>query len=366
MKLGDNWINQKIYIKIGYHLAAWIGLFILPYLFFPSQDNMAYKFLTRNGISLIQFAIIFYINYLFLLNTYLFQKRYVIFIIINCFVIVLIVLINWQLHDSIFADEFHVKPPPTNVENGADEMTINRGAGPPPNNFFLIKDFLTMIIPVIFSIALKATENWLKIEAEKKEIENKNLESELQHLRYQIQPHFFFNSLNNIYSLVEGAPEKAQKAIHSLSKLMRYMLYDTKQERVELSHEINFLIKYIQLMELRKTNKTKIEYRFPDSKELFQSIAPLLFIPLIENAYKHGVSAINDSFISFNMTINGKQLIFKSENSNFPKNHVDKSGSGIGQDNLIKRLELLYPNQFIFEKGVKNDIYWVNLELYLD
>ena len=232
--------------------------------------------------------------------------------------------------------------------------------------FFIFKDLFSFFIPIIFSIAVKATENWIKTEAEKKEIENKNLESELQHLRYQLQPHFFFNSLNNIYSLVEVSPSKAQEAIHNLSKLMRYLLYDTTREKVELSDEINFLKKYIQLMEIRQTDKTKTIYVFPETENTSYRIAPLLFIPMIENAYKHGVSATQNSRISFGMTIKDNQLLFSSENSNFPKSTSDKSGSGIGLDNLKKRLELLYYDKYELRKGLRDNTFWITLRIELD
>ena len=237
---------------------------------------------------------------------------------------------------------------------------------PPPDNFFLFKDLFSFIIPVIFSIAVKATENWIKTEAEKKEIENRNLAAELQNLRYQIQPHFFFNSLNNIYSLVESSPSKAQEAIHSLSKLMRYLLYDTGRDKVELSQEINFLKKYIQLMELRQTDKILTDFRFPDTEDLHFRIAPLLFIPLIENAFKHSVSATLQTYISFEMTIQGDYLFLSGENSNFPKTTTDVSGSGIGLVNLKKRLELLYPGKHELNYGVRKDIYSVTLRIKLN
>jgi LytS/YehU family sensor histidine kinase len=235
----------------------------------------------------------------------------------------------------------------------------------PPRKLFIFKDLFTFFVSIVFSIAVRATESLLKTEAEKREIENKNLESELLHLRYQLQPHFFFNSLNNIYSLVDKSPEKAQEAIHSLSKLMRYLLYDTGNNKVDLTKEIQFLEKYIKLMELRQTDKTRTTFSFPDVPEAKYYIAPLLFIPLIENAYKHCVSAIQRTDISFNMNIDENNLIFYSENTNVPKTDSDKSGSGIGLENLKKRLELLYPDKHFFKHGVRGNVFWVKLKIEL-
>lgn len=340
-------------IKAGIHLLIWIVFFIFPYLVFPRQDGDFGKLLTRNWLPLVQYAIIFYLNYFILLNRLLFQKKYVFYFLINCAIIFIFVWFNWEFRDLL-------------INRDLQKLFPLKKMAQPPNNFFIFKDLFSFFIPVIFSIAVKATENWIKAEAEKKEIQNKNLESELQHLRYQLQPHFFFNSLNNIYSLIEVSPTKAQEAVHGLSKLMRYLLYDTSREKVELSQEIDFLKKYIQLMELRQTDKTGTTFIFPETKNTSYYIAPLLFIPMIENAYKHGVSATQASHISFKMTIKDKELVFISENSNFPKSDSDKSGSGIGLENLKKRLELLYPNKYDLKKGIKDNSYWIMLSIEID
>jgi LytS/YehU family sensor histidine kinase len=216
------------------------------------------------------------------------------------------------------------------------------------------------VLPAVMSVAIKITQRLFKAETQRKEAENKNLESELLHLKYQLQPHFFFNSLNNIYSLVSISPEKAQEAIHNLSKLMRYLLYETGVENVKLSSELVFLKQYIQLMELRLTDKTKVTVQIPEVQESYQ-VAPLLFLPLIENAYKHSISATHPSFIHFEITITDNTLCFLAENSNFPKTDLDKSGSGIGLENLKKRLNLLYPQQHQFKTAILNKVFRAEL-----
>ncbi len=355
--------SSKI-IKLGIHLSIWIVLLLFPYLLIPRQNNNFVNFFTHAWFPIIQYAVIFYLNYIVLLNKYLFQKKYVLYFFINSLIILLFLWINWQFRDDLMKVEMQDMLAPNDIKNnfqGIPQRFI--GMRPPQDNFFIFKNLFSFFIPIIFSIAVKATENWIKTEAEKKEIENKNLESELQHLRYQLQPHFFFNSLNNIYSLVETSPSKAQETIHKLSKLMRYLLYDTKREKVELSEEIYFLKNYIQLMELRHTDKTKTDFVFPETEMASYQIAPLLFIPMIENAYKHGVSATQLSHISFKMKIEDNILFFSSENTNFPKSSTDKSGSGIGLDNLKKRLELIYHNKYELKKGVSDNIFWITLQI---
>jgi LytS/YehU family sensor histidine kinase len=232
----------------------------------------------------------------------------------------------------------------------------------PSRSLFIYSDFILFSVPVVFSIAVKTTERWIKTEVERKEAVTIKLESELQHLKYQLQPHFFFNSLNNIYSLVDTSPEQAKQTIHSLSKLMRYLLYQTNDEKVSLKNEIQFITNYIELMKLRFTENTKIEYDFPVLKTDLQ-VVPLLFISLIENAFKHGVSASQESEISFKMSIDEKRIDFSIQNHNFPKTETDKSGSGIGLQNMKKRLQLLYPGKHEFSTAVKDGFFIVNLML---
>jgi hypothetical protein len=339
-------IQRKKWITILLHLLIWIGIFLFPYLQFPGQKIDPVQVFHRTWIPLLRFAFIFYLNYLILTRKILFRKKYILFFLINIGLIGFFLWFGDQMRGFFFGGEFRDMMPmkPHMPDSGRFPVPPGKMV-PPPGNPFFFRDLFSLIIPVIFSVAVSATENWVRTEAEKKEIENKNLESELQHLKYQLQPHFFFNSLNNIYSLVEISPVKAQEAIHNLSKLMRYLLYDTGNETVELTEEIVFLKKYIQLMELRQSGKTTTTAIFPEDPPAHCPIAPLLFIPLIENAFKHGVSAMESSMISFQMTLKQNQVLFTSENSDFRKGTEDRSGSGIGLKNLQKRLDLLYPER---------------------
>jgi CRISPR/Cas system CSM-associated protein Csm2 small subunit len=362
------WINFRkgTYIKIGIHILAWLVLLIFPFFQLTRESDDFNRIMASIWLPLILYAIIFYINYFLFIDKVLFKKKYLNYTLINCLIIMFFLWIIWQFRDLFMNPEMLPMMGPGKMSGPLEGLSSVRKMPLPPRKLFILKDLFSFIIPVIFSLAVRATENWITMESEKAEIEKRNLESELQHLRYQLQPHFFFNSLNNIYSLVDISPPKAQEAIHSLSKLMRYLLYDTGREKVELSQEISFLEKYIQLMELRQTDKTKTTFSFPDVTNTQYQIAPLLFIPLIENAYKHCTSATQLSNISFKTIIEGNQLIFLSENTNFPKNDSDKSGSGIGLENLKKRLDLLYPHKYEFEYGKRDMIFWVRLKIEID
>ncbi len=336
-------------ITILSHLLVWIVLFSMPYLLSYGQEQDLNRIIAHFWIPLVFYAVVFYLNYFVLIDRFLFTKKMAQFIIINLVLIAGFLFLK-EIIETNFFNEL-VKQRPKNTDSSG-----------PPIKMFIYVQMLLYLAPLLFSIAIKTTQRWVKTEAERKEAANVKLQSELQHLHYQLQPHFFFNSLNNIYSMVDISPDEAKKSIHSLSKLMRYMLYETNMELVPLSKEIDFMKKYIELMKLRVSDKTVVSHNFP-SEETGIQIAPLLFISLIENAFKHGVSASKPSTIDIKMTRNDKKVIFSLENDNFPKKTDDKSGSGIGLQNLEKRLQLLYPNKHSLKSSVENNRFLVLLEI---
>ena len=338
--------NKKITFFL--HLLVWFVLFSMPFVLTYGQEDIN-RIIAHFWIPLVFYAIIFYLNYYVLIEGFLFTKKTVLFIVINLGIIALFLVLKEQIENTFFQDLVRKQP------------GDSKGNGPPFQMFIYVQMFYYMA-PLLFSIAIKTTEKWVTTEAERNEAANYKLQSELQHLHYQLQPHFFFNSLNNIYSLVDISPEQAKTSIHSLSKLMRYMLYETNMELVPLSKEIDFMKKYIDLMKLRVSDKTTVNYSFP-SEETGIQIAPLLFISLIENAFKHGVSASKESHINITMACDEKTVLFTIENDNFPKRTGDKSGSGIGLQNLEKRLQLLYANKHEFNTTLKDNRFLVHLEI---
>ena len=338
--------NKKITVLS--HLLVWLMLFSMPYLLSYGQTQEIDRIIAHFWVPLVFYACIFYINYFVFIDYFLFLKKTIQFVLINIVIIALFIFFKEQIEVSFFEKLIR--------------KANNPNDGAPPFKMFVYIQMLSYMLPLLFSIAIKTTKRWVQTEAERKEAANIKLKSELQHLHYQLQPHFFFNSLNNIYALVDISPDQAKNSIHSLSKLMRYMLYETNLEVVSLSKEIDFMKKYIDLMKLRVSDKTDVKYYFP-SKETGIKIAPLLFISLIENAFKHGVSAHNESLIEINMTCKDQKVLFTINNDNYPKQTTDKSGSGIGLQNLEKRLQLLYPNKYNFETSIKDNRFLVNLEL---
>lgn len=337
--------NNKI--TLFAHLLVWLVLFSTPFVLAYGQEDID-RVIAHFIVPMIFYAVIFYTNYFVLVDRYLFTKKMVLFVVFNLLMIVLFVYLKDVIENTFFEQVNRKRPE-------------GDGEGPPVKLFIYVQ-MLSYVAPLLFSIAIKTTKRWVKTEAERKEAANFKLKSELQHLHYQLQPHFFFNSLNNIYALVDISPEQAKTSIHSLSKLMRYMLYKTNVELISLSKEIDFMTKYIELMKLRVSDKTTVSYSFP-KEEIGIKIAPLLFISLIENAFKHGVSASQESQIEISMVLEGKTVSFKTLNNNFPKKVDDKSGSGIGLQNLEKRLQLLYADNYTFNTSVENGLFSATLEI---
>jgi hypothetical protein len=329
--------NNKKGISIATHILVWLVLFSLPYVLSVGADFNLQRTLRCSTIPLVYYTIIFYSNYFLLLDRLWFKNHKAYYIVINLLMIAFFVYVNYEVRQVLF-----------------ESAPVNHKR--PPLQLYLYVEMISMVIPILFSVGLKTYERWAFSEDLHRLAINEKLISELQHLKYQLQPHFFFNSLNNIYSLIDRYPDKAKEVVHSLGKLMRYLLYETNAERVPLSKEIDFMKKYIELMQLRTSDNTIIHSTFPNLDKSIE-VSPLLFISLIENAFKHGVSASQQSEISFNMTVDEKQILFTTKNIYLPKDTMDKSGSGIGLMNLKKRLDLIYPSAHKLDAEVVDGMY---------
>jgi two-component system, LytTR family, sensor kinase len=210
--------------------------------------------------------------------------------------------------------------------------------------------------------------DWINSQTEKKELANQTLQSELKFLKSQINPHFLFNTLNSLYALTLKKSDLAPEIVLKLSEMMRYMLYECNEKIVPLEKEVNYLINYLDLEKLR--HGKKIDINFTQVGEIRnQKIAPLLFIPFIENCFKHGVSnQIAAAFVNIDIVIADENVFISIENSKhavMPGVHMKKSG-GIGLVNVKRRLDLLYPDHYVLDVSDTPSTYKVELNLSLD
>ena len=238
--------------------------------------------------------------------------------------------------------------------------------GPPP--IVGERDILAIIVLILMFGANLGIKSYFRSRDDRKrleKLERENLAQQLEYLRYQINPHFFMNTLNNIHALVDINPEQAKDTILELSKMMRFVLYEGNKQGVPLSRELDFIRHYVALMQLRYTNKVKITLDLPQSTSDRQ-IPPLILITFIENAFKHGISYQHPSFIEISVSEHDGAMQFSCRNSkgDTPLNPPQggKTG-GVGLANIRKRLNLLYGHDYALR--IKNDADTYSVELSL-
>lgn len=359
------------------HIAIWVVLFGMPF-FSPRPGHPLHGGvdLARFFPTLISFLIVFYVNYFLLIKKYLYQKRFGMFILWNVLLVAIASVIVHLIHSYAF-------PMPNEPRFMSESLGLARpdrtggpdgpgGPGEPgfrmgprgprgprstlDNLSFIARNTLIYMAIICVAVAVKMTGQWYKDEKKRDETEKAATEAELTALKSQINPHFLFNTLNNIYSLIQIDQDKAQEAVHDLSGMLRYVLYDSEKTTVPLSDETAFLGDYIKLMSMRCSQDVKIDVAL-DGHGSDRQVAPLLFIPLVENAFKHGISPSEPSSIKVDLHEEGDYVVCLVENTAFPKDDSDRSGSGIGIKNLCRRLDMLYPGRHSFEYGKTQNLY---------
>ena len=229
--------------------------------------------------------------------------------------------------------------------------------------FFVVAMLLLNGMAVVAALAVRNVMRMAKMQRLLAEQQHKNATAELAWLKNQLNPHFLFNTLNNISSLTQIDADAAQDSIGQLSELLHYALYETSHDKVPLRGELSFMRNYIDLMKLRCNERTEVLVDMPGQAE--GEVAPLLFISLIENAFKHGVSSSMPSHISIRMAVEHGTLTFECDNTYYPKDAANRSGSGVGLENTRRRLQLIYPDRHQWEQTLENGIYHVKLTLQL-
>ena len=327
------------------HILLWGVIFILPYFFMDSERVFNWRSFTRSVPDVLGFMLVFYLNYFVLIDRLLHKGKTKQFILIN---LVLIVVVALLMH---YGRGW--------IETLMPELRTRRGMRRGNMKLlFVVRNSTSLFLMTGLSVALKMTVRWFEVENERKELAKAKSEAELQNLKNQINPHFLLNTLNNIYALIEFNPPKAQQAVMDLSKMLRHLLYDNNQTYVPLQQEANFMRNYIELMRIRLSDNVKLSTDFSYSETGNTRISPLIFISLIENAFKHGISGDKPSFIDISLKEHPDGKVeFVSRNSFFPKSESDKSGSGIGLELVKRRLELLYPGSYLWRTGIEDDVY---------
>ena len=326
-------------IRVVLHILVWAILLALP-LYSVKRLQFSSDFLLIYYSYTIINGLLFYANYLLLIPKLFFRKRRISYYLSALALIVCFYFVA-DISNNIVIGYLEKKNP-----EGLERRL------PPPRGMRLrvpvagphVMGYVSSSLFIVFlSLGVKVLERQSRIENVQEEMEKAKLNAELAFLKNQISPHFFFNTLNNIYSLIDINAEDSQKAVLKLSKLMRYLLYESEQGDTKLSYEIDFMKNYIDLMKLRMSEKVSLAVDFPEVNDDI-SIPPLLFIPFIENAFKHGITTRGRSFINIGLSSTSEVLIFKCSNSIAGKGPEDRQ-PGIGLENVKKRLALLFPGK---------------------
>ena len=326
------------------HVLCWAVLIIVPFFFHTSNDELSVV-LNRYARWLgnpLTYMMVFYVNYLWVVPRFLMKKRdWKMFVLINIGVILvgLLAMDVWHWCAVQLLPE---------VNSGSRRGNMTRL----PRYFWAV---LTLILIIALAVAVRMTQRWHHVEEARKEAEAARAEAELSNLRNQLNPHFLLNTLNNIYALIAFDQDKAQVAVGELSKLLRHVLYENQQDFVPLFKEADFMRNYIELMKIRVTDHVKIDANIDVAPNDSTPVAPLIFISLIENAFKHGISPQGSGAIKIDLTQANGDITCEITNTCYPKRENDKSGSGIGLEQVSRRLELMYPDRYTWEKGTSDD-----------
>jgi hypothetical protein len=345
--------DWKFFERLIYWVI-WVIILGSPLIFGDFSDLQQRHFIIKGWLRIIPFFIIFLVHNFYLLPT-LFLKNKTRTYFISLAILILVVnyffLYSNLLHELL--EELTDMPQIWHGRGHGRMHGTEHGPGPGGRwmrDFFLpylmyIYSIILSILIVGFNAALKYTSKWMRDEEKRKELEKENLQSKLSALQQQISPHFFMNTLNNIHALVDYNKEDAKEAIIRLSKMMRYLLYDSAKGTTTLQKEIEFLKSYIDLMKLRITDEIDLKISFPENPP-DTAMAPFFFITFVENAFKYGISYREKSFVYIRMECKDEEVHFNIKNSIHSGSHEKTPHSGIGIKNTRKRLDLLFGTKY--------------------
>jgi sensor histidine kinase YesM len=339
------WYNKK-YVVVLWHTLAWTAIFALPFLIRTSNNDSHRPgpeagFLSFYIVTRFFWIGFFYLNAFTLFPKLISAKRYWYYILFQLVILFLISVLQWQVFN------FFVKSTPFDL-----------------GNFFVFNTFTYLFI-LAASIAYKMIVDKIATDKLLQEKENENLKTELSFLRSQVSPHFMFNVLNNMVALARKKSEQLEPSLIKLSSLMRYMLYETDEQKVLLEKEIEYLQSYIDLQQQRFGKNVTVHACFKEINGN-HSIEPMLLIPFVENAFKHGTGLIENAVIDIELKAKNDILHFTVRNKyNEQTEEVKDNTSGIGLTNVERRLNLLYAKNHTLLITKKDGWFTVSLQLNL-
>ncbi len=355
-------LNKTNRYKWPVHLLFWGGYLWLSVFVFSGREDFNLA-ITLSLIQIIPQIFIAYLNMEVLIPRYFIHKKYA-----QYFGYTLASFVVLYLFYDILPEIYHaiLPPPPEEVRHW-----VQGTSGEKPNYFNRMRRLrlsyaLTQTLAIYFlSTAFKTTQLALHRERESADLKSENLNAELKFLRSQINPHFLFNALNNIYSLSILKSDKTPDTILKLSEMLRYIIYDCNAELVPLSKELSYINNYIGLQQLKEEEMTNVTMDF-SAADGNCMIAPMILIPFIENSFKHSnIEDQKNSWISMKLATRGDELHFQISNTVSAKTNVKDASGGIGLENVKRRLELIYAGRHVLHIAQKEDEFSVELTIFL-
>jgi len=349
---------KKVTVQIVIHIAAWACFLLLAAgVFYPRPPREAnYSFFSERYFSTlfivnsVFFIAFYYVNTYLIIPKLLDHKKFLSYTLI---ILALLVFAGFipRIYHLLFSDLQPQLPPPGRPPRARNFPLVNSG------------NIAIFLMVFVFSTGIKVINEWLRSEQRTKEIANEKLQAELSFLKAQINPHFLFNTLNNIYALASSQSEHTAAAVMKLSNIMRYVLSDARNDLVPLEKEILFTSHYIELQKMRLTDKTSIDFTIKGDP-VGKQIAPLMLLPFVENAFKYGISTREWSPIRILLEINKESLYFSISNNK----HLNTSlkitdNTGIGISNTQRRLDLLYEGRYELIIDDKSNEFSVHLNI---
>lgn len=337
-------MTQQIKNRKAWTAAVILLAFLLFY--FPSMltlfshDNEPKDMTTFNILMATCYTGIFCVNYFLIVPRIFFGKdsKYM-FFVINFFLVVILcsLLPLWfESYGGLPRPRHLQKIPMTYWQHLTGYLR------------FILRDGVMMILSIALAYAMRASKAREEMRSRVLELEAERRNTELMSLKAQLNPHFLFNSLNNIYALIAIDPDKAQQSLHELSSMLRFMIYDSEAAAVPLAKEMQFISDFTRLMSLRLNPSVKLTCTLPEIYDNSLHIAPLLILTLVENSFKHVAVVDNKGFINISITMNEDCLCCHVSNSSRTEHteNLEKGTSGVGLRNIEKQLELLYPGSY--------------------
>lgn len=363
---GKKRISPEVYLIV----LVWVVLISSPFLFDRNGVKNDWLDYLKPLLILVPVAIVFFINRFLLVPVFLIRRKeayYLRYMMAAILVIIIFTAISFFLH-QYHRDRRHLppaNPPEFQLQESAPHgitAGIHESAKPNPMPPY-VNVLIFSILLTGFDTGLRLSVRLAQTERAKEAMEKAHIRTQLQMLQNQISPHFFLNTLNNIHALIDINMQEAKQAIIQLSGMMRYLLYDTKSDRVPLALELDFIRDYINLMQIRFTEAVSITVQMPDPVP-DKTIPPLLFTSFLENAFKHGVSYRSKTYIALNIYLTGDQLHMSLINS-IGHHTTEGKKTGIGLENTHQRLSLLFQDRYTLETIQREHEFVVNLQIPL-